>query len=91
MLITGVGYCTLHSSCGTYLAKEQDTRYPSEGISLCKCYLGRAFQFLEVLTALTRWAKPGYPPPPDRLLPGLGGQKGVVLCQSLRVHVQVHL
>lgn len=48
----GIGYCTLHSSCGTYLAIEQDTQYPSEGISLYKCYLGRAFQFLEVLTAL---------------------------------------
>lgn len=58
MLITGVGYCTLHSSCGTYLAKEQDTQYPSEGISLYKCYLGRAFQFLEVLTALWRSAGP---------------------------------
>lgn len=52
MLITGIGYCTLHSSCGTYVAIEQDTQYPSEGISLYKCYLGRAFQFLEVLTAL---------------------------------------
>lgn len=58
MLIMGVGYCTLHSSCGTFLAKKQDTRYPSEGISLYKCYLGRAFQFLEVLTALWRSTGP---------------------------------
>lgn len=50
----------MHSWCGTYLAKEQDTQYPSEGISLYKCYLGRAFQFLEVLTAPWRPAGPNH-------------------------------
>lgn len=93
MLITGIGYCTLHSSCGTYSAIEQDTLYPSEGISLYKCYLGRAFQFLEVLTAL--WWPTGpnleYPQPPDPLFPGLGGQEEAVLSHSLPVHFQVHL
>lgn len=55
----GIGYYTLHSSCGTYLPIGQDTRYPLEGISLYKCYSGCAFQFLQVLhcTAVTHWAK----------------------------------
>lgn len=61
MLITGIGYCTLHSSCGTYVAIEQDTQYP----------LGRHF-FIQVLfgacvsvsgsahcTVATHWAKTG--------------------------------
>lgn len=39
----GIGYYTLHSSCGTYLAIGQDTQYPLEGISLDKCYSGCAF------------------------------------------------
>lgn len=57
--------------------------------------LGRHF-FIQVLfgacisvsgsahcTVAIRWAKPEYPQPPDRLLPGLGGQEGAVLCPSV--------
>lgn len=93
MLITGVGYCTLHSSCGTYLANKTGHSVP----------LGRHF-FIQVLfgacvsvsgsahcTAAIRWAKPESPQPPAGLLPGFRGQKEAVLCQSLRVHSQVHL
>ena len=59
MLSMGIGYYTLHSSCGTYLAIGQDTQYPLEGISLYKCYSGCAFQFLQVLhcTVATHWAR----------------------------------
>lgn len=57
----GIGYYTLHSSCGTYLTIEQDTQYPLEGNSLYKCYSGCAFQFLQVLhrTVVTHWASTG--------------------------------
>lgn len=53
MLSVGIGYYTLHSSCGTYSAIGQDTQYPLEGIYLYKCYSGCAFQFLQVLHLAT--------------------------------------
>lgn len=83
MMSMGIGYYTLHSSRGTYLAIGQDTQYPMEGISLYKCYSGCAFQFLQVLhcTVATHWAKT--PCPQAHFYWALGGRrKQFSLCCS---------
>ena len=74
----GIGYYTLHSSCGTYLAIGQDTQYPLEGISLYKCYSGCAFQSLQVLhcTVATHWAKTRVSTSAGPLLLDLRGARG---------------
>lgn len=86
MLRTGIGYYTLHSSCGTYLAIGQDTQYPLEGISLYKCYSGRAFQFLQVLhcTVATHWAETSADPTSTGPW-GAGGSSSLSVAPSARV------
>lgn len=90
----GIGYYTLHSSCGTYLAIGQDTQYPLEGISLYKCYSGCAFQFLQVLhcTVATHWAKTRVSTSAGPLLLDLRGgrRKQFSLCRS-QCTSEVHL
>lgn len=80
----GIGYYTLHSSCGTYSAIGQDTQYPLEGIYLYKCYSGCAFQFLQVLhcTVVTHWAKTRVSKSADWLLLNLRGKEKAVLSLS---------
>lgn len=88
MMSMGIGYYTLHSSRGTYLAIGQDTQYPMEGISLYKCYSGCAFQFLQVLhcTVATHWAKTRVSVSAGPLLLSLRGQEEAVLSLLLPVH-----
>lgn len=93
MFSKGIGYYTLHSSCGTYLAIGQDTQYPLEGISLYKCYSGCAFQFLQVLhcTVATHWAETRVSVSTDPLLLSLKGRRQqFFLCHS-QCTSEVHL
>lgn len=93
MLSMGIGYYTLHSSCGTYLVIGQDTQYPLEGISLYKCYSGCAFQFLQVLhcTVATHWAETRVSTSAGPLLLSLTGRRRQFsLCRS-QCTSEVHL
>lgn len=93
----GIGYYTLHSSCGTYLAIGQDTQYSLVGISLYKCYSGCAFQFLQVLhcTVVTNWARTSRSSRPTSPEPQGGREEAVLsfvaFLYTSEVHINLHL